>query len=475
MAAHPTPLERSAFQRIPNAARVTAYLRRLAAAHADVDARTVGRSAGRRLLAALFIDVDGPADGRLTILLVGAQHGREQAGGEALQIIARDLLGGDLAPLRQRFRFIILPLANPDGRDLETQANGRGVNLNSDYAALSQPESRALAALVRDHRPHVVLDVHESAIFKRRTLGADGYLADFEAQFDALGHPMADTGLRRYAVERFLPAAIGRVVAAGTPARRYTGEPGHVGMPLGHGGLGLKKFRNYAGLHGCLAVVLENRLDPKDADYPTPRNIARRVAKQCLSIRCFLDLCDEERRRIEAVVAVARGAVRQRLPIVFGYVADPKQPTISLPLRRLDTGRRVRRRVPYQGRVRVERWQSRGTALAVTAHRSWIADLLDRHAIAYVTIRTCRSVHVLRRKVTSVERDDDGALLHCDIIEQPTRLTLRPGDLWIDLGQPLGGMAALLLDPRATDSLFRHPRYADLLAVGCDTGVHWMR
>ena len=42
---------------------------------------------------------------------------------------------------------------------------------------------------------------------------------------------------------------------------------------------------NYSSLQGILSVLIENRLDPQDGDYPTPGNIKTRVEKQILSIK----------------------------------------------------------------------------------------------------------------------------------------------------------------------------------------------
>lgn len=98
---------------------------------------------------------------RPTVLLIGQQHGDEPAGSEALLVMAQELLRGPLAPLLERINVILVPRANPDGAQAGTRNTANGIDLNRDHLLLRTPEARALAALVRDYRPLLVLDAHE--------------------------------------------------------------------------------------------------------------------------------------------------------------------------------------------------------------------------------------------------------------------------------------------------------------------------
>ena len=89
---------------------------------------------------------------------------------------------------------------------------------------LDQPESRALDAAVRHYAPAVVLDAHESAVLKRKTLGQEGYLTAFEAQFDVASTPAIPAALRDFATDILLPQLIAGVQARGLHAQRYIGE-----------------------------------------------------------------------------------------------------------------------------------------------------------------------------------------------------------------------------------------------------------
>jgi hypothetical protein len=119
--------------------------------------------------------------GRPTVLLIGQQHGDEPAGGEALLVIARELAQGLLAPLLDRVNVVVVPRANPDGAAAGTRVTANGVDMNRDHLLLGTPEARALARLVNDYQPILVVDAHEYTAVGR-------YLQKFNAiqRYDAL-------------------------------------------------------------------------------------------------------------------------------------------------------------------------------------------------------------------------------------------------------------------------------------------------
>ena len=121
------------------------------------------------------------ASQRPTVLLIGQQHGNEPAGSEALLVIARELSQGLLAPLLDRINVVVVPRANPDGAASNSRTTANGVDMNRDHLVLSTPEALALARLVNDFRPLVVVDAHEYTAVGR-------YLEKFNAiqRYDAL-------------------------------------------------------------------------------------------------------------------------------------------------------------------------------------------------------------------------------------------------------------------------------------------------
>jgi hypothetical protein len=121
------------------------------------------------------------ATGRPTVLLIGQQHGDAPASGEALLVIARELAQGLLQPLLERINVVIVPRANPDGAERDQALTASGQDMARDHLFLGTPESQALARLVRDYQPMVVVDAGEYPL-------SDSYAQKFGAlqKFDAL-------------------------------------------------------------------------------------------------------------------------------------------------------------------------------------------------------------------------------------------------------------------------------------------------
>ena len=101
------------------------------------------------------------ATGRPTVLLIGQQYGDEPAGSEALLVIARELAQGLLQPTLERINVVIVAGANPDGADRNQRGTTGGLDMNRDHLLLNTPEAQALAALMRDYLPTVVVDALE--------------------------------------------------------------------------------------------------------------------------------------------------------------------------------------------------------------------------------------------------------------------------------------------------------------------------
>jgi hypothetical protein len=96
------------------------------------------------------------ADGR-SVLHVCSQHGDEPAAREACLIRARDHALSDSPET-----VLIIPTANPEGIAAGTRTNAEGVDLNRTHLNLDVVEARAIARVLRDYRPDVLGDQHES-------------------------------------------------------------------------------------------------------------------------------------------------------------------------------------------------------------------------------------------------------------------------------------------------------------------------
>jgi hypothetical protein len=140
-----------------------------------------GRSVQGRDLTARRI-----GDGGSVIVLVGGIHGGYEANTVRLVLALIDHFSTHPADVLPGVTLILIPALNPDGvelgRTVEGRFNANGVDLNRNWgcgwsaeayfrdtqvdagaAPFSEPETLALAALINDTRPAVVLFYHSAA------------------------------------------------------------------------------------------------------------------------------------------------------------------------------------------------------------------------------------------------------------------------------------------------------------------------
>lgn len=123
------------------------------------------------------------ATGRPTVLLIGQQRGDEPAGSEALLVMARELAQGLLQPVLEQVNVLIVPRANPDGAARQQRATAGGLELDQDQLLLHTPEAQALARLIRDYQPTVVLHAQEYAVQTARYQDKFGALQKSDVLF----------------------------------------------------------------------------------------------------------------------------------------------------------------------------------------------------------------------------------------------------------------------------------------------------
>jgi Zinc carboxypeptidase len=118
---------------------------------------------------------DKPA-GRPVVFILANIHGGEVEGKEAVQVLMRRMTSGDLRPLLDRLVIVIAPNYNADGNEaidlmnrvaqygpvggVGRRENAKGLDLNRDYMKLESAEARALAAAFTAWDPHLMIDLH---------------------------------------------------------------------------------------------------------------------------------------------------------------------------------------------------------------------------------------------------------------------------------------------------------------------------
>lgn len=203
---------------------------------------------------------------RLRILIFANIHAGEVAGKEAALILLRELAQGRHSEWASQLDLIVAPIYNADGNEaiayenrplqhgpiggMGTRANAQGLDLNRDFMKLVSPEGRALVGLMRDHDPHVIIDLHTT----------NGTAHAYHLTYAPSLHPdtpeVIDTLLR----DAWLPAVTAAVQARTGFLMEYYGNfKPEWGLPDGWATFSHQaRFgTNYAGLRGRIGILSE--------------------------------------------------------------------------------------------------------------------------------------------------------------------------------------------------------------------------
>ena len=367
---------------------------------------------------------------------------------------------------------MLVPNSNPDGLEIGKRVNANHVNLNTDFVALTQPESRALVAALR------TLPAGGGA--RRARIGhaqeairspAKAYMTDFTAQFEIANNPNIVPSLRAFALDEVLTPWIAGVDAAGLNAHRYFGEIRSSSQAVTNGGLSLQNFRNRTGIEGTLSFLMETRLDPKArrlsdvSQHRRPRGACSESASSDFS------RCSTIGRQKFSTTWRRHGGIAANTPLALDvrYVADPNDPPVPIELRRIADGELERIEFADSRTVAAGEPLRMPAGYVVRSHQAEIAALFDRQGIRYRTLEIAAvgpGGRIDRRPRRGLHHTSDSTCSTRCRIRRSTRsasdasaLTAKPGDLWIDLDQQRGRLAALILEPRSNSSLFRAPEY----------------
>jgi hypothetical protein len=227
-----------------------------------------------------------------TLLFVCSQHGNEPAGREACLIALRDMAftsDPKLIELMSRITILVIPTANPDGREANSRGNGAGIDTNRDHLNLRTPEAQTMAEVVRDWKPDMAVDYHEygpsiPVLYDDDIL----YLWPRNLNVDPLIRSMG----KSFSQQSLKPC----VNAAGYTADEYGLQAvGDVDVAQTAGDQDEGIMRNTMGLRHVIGILIESAVSPSTNPQQLPNEPTtagqqrRRVASQRKVIDCTFE------------------------------------------------------------------------------------------------------------------------------------------------------------------------------------------
>jgi hypothetical protein len=462
------------------------FCRRLAAATPRVHLTFIGESTEGHPIPLLIIGNPAPHspaemihDPRLPVYIQANIHPGEIEGKEASLMLARDLAVGKHQALLEHLVVLVVPNYNVEGNArmasgnryhqpgpdvVGERANSMNLDLNRDWVKLESPEARAVVSrILTPWDPVLVVDCHTT----------NGSLHTEPMTWAPQMHPSGDTAVKDYATEVLLPAA----------AKTLEEEFGHESIPYGNfmdrqdPTKGWATFEsqpryttNYIGLRNRLSVLLETYVY---AEYPV------RIESTYGMLLGMLRNVSGNRETVARLIHEADTKANDR-----AVELDPQKDTFAVEVdlqpydkpitihtwegRELYTDERGRRRVrpsgeqidvtvQYYGNFVPKRSIPLPAWYALPASEKLAVDKLLQHGITVECLERELTIKVMRfipSELTSAERPFQGHIFTTLKGEwQEEEATLPVNTYLVTTAQPLGMLAAYLLEPESDDGL----------------------
>lgn len=188
----------------------------------DVQGEILGYSVENRPISVYYF-----GNGPQRVAIWSQMHGNESTCTKALLDLMAFLQSNEAAAMQilQNYRIAIIPMLNPDGAQVYTRVNANEKDINRDFVAFEQPESRILEAFMQKFQPHWGYNMHDQrSIFGVGDTGQPASISFLTPSFDA---SCAFNSLRIQAAERitamndvlqnYIPACVGRFDDAFNP------------------------------------------------------------------------------------------------------------------------------------------------------------------------------------------------------------------------------------------------------------------
>lgn len=400
------------------------------------------------------------ATGRPTVLLLGQQGGDAPAATEALLVMASELAQGVLRPTLEKINVVVVPHANPDASmGASTSASPTlPAFTGTDHLALLTPESQALAALIRDYRPTVVVDVREYEAGGRPInpfIDKFGAVPRFDALFQYATTANTPELLTRASEEWFRRPLLAALKQQGLSVEWVHSTSADLAdKRVSMGGVQPDSLRNVSALKHSIGLRLESRGGGLGRQH-----IQRRVHTQVTALSSLLASTAQRAgdlgqlrpffdREVAALACTGEAVVR----------ASPVAAQYDLQVLDAATGADKTLTVDWESSLALNRLtvRARPCGYWLSAASSTAVDRLLMHGVKVLQIA------------------DAGALL-ADSFKSPTTagavnltrglLDVPRGSYYVPLNQPLGNLVIAALEPDTPFSFLSQHLVADLPAV----------
>jgi Zinc carboxypeptidase len=478
LGAQVTRAERTDFRETSSYADVMIFLDSLQHRTADIRIGTLAISPEGRpipyVLAARPMVASPAAAHRSRKLIVYLQaniHAGEVEGKEAAQMLLRDLTVGPLRPLLDKMILFVVPIYNADGNDhfaegeknrpgqngpprVGQNTNGQGLNLNRDYVKMEAPETRGSAALLRNWDPDLFIDLHT-------TNGSyHGYVLTYAPGLNPNRNPAAD-----FVRDHLLPAVRERMQRRHRqPTFSYGNfrnqDPDSLTQGWETYDARPRFGTNWMGLRGRLSVLSEGYSNATfqtrvGATYNFVDEVLSFAVEQAGTIKSMIRASDGQRLDSVTVQSVLGPPTTQD---VVAEITEPAGDGAGGFARRRRTGVYRRLRMPVFDRFVAARREAMPVAYLLPPRMAEVVSLLRRQGIEVDSLTRSSSIRADAFQVDSITVQPLFEGHRTVQVEgrwgvEPVDTALSAGWYLLQTDQPLGVLAAYLLEPASEDGV----------------------
>ncbi|MDA0327990.1 MAG: M14 family zinc carboxypeptidase [Gemmatimonadetes bacterium] len=418
---------------------------------------------------------DALRSGKTIVLLAPSVHGGEVSPKEAIQLVAKELVAGDLQSVLDDVIVLALPLVNPDGGEVRRRTNEAGFDMNRDYVKLESQEIQALVTQVMNEwTPDIHVDGHHG--------GSAPYVITYQGTLN----PAADAELRAYPYDEIFPRIREAVRAEDYASFDYSGVSTQDGVRgWGSTSVEARKHHVYTGLTNSIGILLEtpnNRLrvmrDGSLREIPEEERYYHQIRGGVIATSTILRHAAERREEIRALTtasrlrAISAGATGD-VPVVLEYsLGNRGNEPVWMPNSEAPNGYSLDN-VPVYLKWEPTRTTTRPVGYLLPPSMAQVVPLLQDHDIAVYQFRDPAAFDAEVYYATSVTRDSyfqGHYLKSVDVEKEAERVEVASGWYWVPTAQSRGNLITYILEPETDDNVITWGWVDHILQVTADGG-----
>jgi hypothetical protein len=376
---------------------------------------------------------------------------------EAVQLVAKELVGGELRGVLDDVIVLALPLINPDGGEVRRRTNEAGYDMNRDYVKLESQEIHALVTQVMNEwTPDIHVDGHHG--------GSAPYVITYQGTLN----PAADAQLRAYPYENIFPRIREAVQAEDYAAFDYSGVRTEDGVRgWGSTSVEARKHHVYTGLTNSIGILLEtpnNRArvmrDGTIQEIPEEERYYHQIRGGVIATSTILRVAAEERETIRSLTTASRmRAIEAGAdggdPVVLEYeLTNRGNEPVWMPDED-ESGGFTLQDVPVYLRWETTRTTPRPVGYLLPPAMAHAVPILQDHDIAVYRFRQPTTMDAEVYYATSVNRDSyfqGHYLKSVDVDKESETLDVAPGWFWVPTAQSRANLISYILEPETDDN-----------------------